>query len=538
MLGPGLGQDAATRELVRRFVRECPVPLVIDADGLNALAALGERGPRAPAWTRTARDDPHAAPGRDGAARRARHAEVQRDRPAAGAGARARDGRDRRAEGRAHAGGRAGRARGRLADRQPRDGDRRHGRRAGRRGRIAAGAARGAARRDRGALRARPRGRPRGARSAARRGSPPATWSRRCPRRSRTSEPAARARAGQEVAHPRARDAAARTRRRRWPRRSPPVSAAARWCCSRGELGAGKTAFVRGLARGLGADPDEVVEPDVRAADGVPGPADAAPRRPLPAARATATSASSGSRSCPGRGACWRSSGPSGCASAPWPSALRVSLVHAGEDRRSDPHRGGGVRRALLAARGARRSAAARGQARGRTSRARRRAAPRAGNRLNVLLITIDTLRADHLGAYGYAARDEPEDRRARPPRRALRAGLHLLAEDARQLRRAPDRAARGAERLRQVAPAAARLQPHARERAAGRRLRHGRRGRQPERRRLARLREGLRALPRDLGGEGARERDGPRARDHAGRGRVPGRGRSRHARSCSGCTT
>jgi NAD(P)H-hydrate epimerase len=41
VLGPGLGQDPATRALVRAFVRECPVPLVIDADGLNALAAAG-----------------------------------------------------------------------------------------------------------------------------------------------------------------------------------------------------------------------------------------------------------------------------------------------------------------------------------------------------------------------------------------------------------------------------------------------------------------------------------------------------------------
>jgi NAD(P)H-hydrate epimerase len=44
VLGPGLGQDEATRELVRRFVRECPVPLVVDADGLNALAPLGAEG--------------------------------------------------------------------------------------------------------------------------------------------------------------------------------------------------------------------------------------------------------------------------------------------------------------------------------------------------------------------------------------------------------------------------------------------------------------------------------------------------------------
>ena len=31
-----------------------------------------------------------------------------------------------------------------------------------------------------------------------------------------------------------------------------------------------------------------------------------------------------------------------------------------------------------------------------------------AGNRLNVLLLTIDTLRADHLGAYGYERATSP----------------------------------------------------------------------------------------------------------------------------------
>lgn len=40
VLGPGLGQDVPTRELVRAFVRACPVPLVVDADGLNALAPI------------------------------------------------------------------------------------------------------------------------------------------------------------------------------------------------------------------------------------------------------------------------------------------------------------------------------------------------------------------------------------------------------------------------------------------------------------------------------------------------------------------
>ncbi len=38
-LGPGLGQDPGTADLVRRLVRECPLPVVLDADGLNALAS-------------------------------------------------------------------------------------------------------------------------------------------------------------------------------------------------------------------------------------------------------------------------------------------------------------------------------------------------------------------------------------------------------------------------------------------------------------------------------------------------------------------
>ena len=38
VLGPGLGQEPATREFVREVVRKCPVPLVLDADGLNALS--------------------------------------------------------------------------------------------------------------------------------------------------------------------------------------------------------------------------------------------------------------------------------------------------------------------------------------------------------------------------------------------------------------------------------------------------------------------------------------------------------------------
>jgi ADP-dependent NAD(P)H-hydrate dehydratase / NAD(P)H-hydrate epimerase len=43
-LGPGLGSGASTRDFVRGFVARCPVPLLVDADGLNAIAAGGRDG--------------------------------------------------------------------------------------------------------------------------------------------------------------------------------------------------------------------------------------------------------------------------------------------------------------------------------------------------------------------------------------------------------------------------------------------------------------------------------------------------------------
>ncbi|MBN1894059.1 NAD(P)H-hydrate dehydratase [bacterium] len=39
-IGPGLGSHSETRELVRRVMRRCRLPMVIDADGLNALAGF------------------------------------------------------------------------------------------------------------------------------------------------------------------------------------------------------------------------------------------------------------------------------------------------------------------------------------------------------------------------------------------------------------------------------------------------------------------------------------------------------------------
>lgn len=39
VLGPGISQHAETRQFVLEFVRQCPVPLLVDADGLNCLSA-------------------------------------------------------------------------------------------------------------------------------------------------------------------------------------------------------------------------------------------------------------------------------------------------------------------------------------------------------------------------------------------------------------------------------------------------------------------------------------------------------------------
>jgi NAD(P)H-hydrate epimerase len=45
VIGPGVTCiDTGTREFVQRIVRDCPAPLVIDADGLNALASLPDHG--------------------------------------------------------------------------------------------------------------------------------------------------------------------------------------------------------------------------------------------------------------------------------------------------------------------------------------------------------------------------------------------------------------------------------------------------------------------------------------------------------------
>jgi ADP-dependent NAD(P)H-hydrate dehydratase / NAD(P)H-hydrate epimerase len=80
VLGPGLGQDPETRAVVRAFVRECPVPLVIDADGLNALAPTGGGGGDLGALRRDAPTVLTPHPGEMARLVGAKTTEVQRER--------------------------------------------------------------------------------------------------------------------------------------------------------------------------------------------------------------------------------------------------------------------------------------------------------------------------------------------------------------------------------------------------------------------------------------------------------------------------
>jgi tRNA threonylcarbamoyladenosine biosynthesis protein TsaE len=100
-----------------------------------------------------------------------------------------------------------------------------------------------------------------------------------------------------------------------------------------GELGAGKTAFVRGLARGLGSDPDEVASPTFVLLTAYPGPI-TLHHADLYRLAGNGDEGELGLEELPGpRGVLaieWAERLPA----PPWPRVHRVSLEHAGEDER------------------------------------------------------------------------------------------------------------------------------------------------------------------------------------------------------------
>ncbi|MCX5757713.1 MAG: NAD(P)H-hydrate dehydratase [Candidatus Hydrogenedentes bacterium] len=82
-LGPGLSQHPSARAFVLAFVKRCTAPMIIDADGLNALASSPDalRGVSAPCVL-----TPH--PGEMARLLETSNDDVQRDRPAAALGRR------------------------------------------------------------------------------------------------------------------------------------------------------------------------------------------------------------------------------------------------------------------------------------------------------------------------------------------------------------------------------------------------------------------------------------------------------------------
>jgi tRNA threonylcarbamoyladenosine biosynthesis protein TsaE len=107
----------------------------------------------------------------------------------------------------------------------------------------------------------------------------------------------------------------------------------------RGELGAGKTAFVRGLARGLGGDPEQVASPTFVLLTRYPG------RLTLHHADlyrlAPGEELELGLEELPGGRGVLAVEWAERLSQRPWPRALEVTLEHAGGDRRRISVEGG-----------------------------------------------------------------------------------------------------------------------------------------------------------------------------------------------------
>ncbi len=100
-----------------------------------------------------------------------------------------------------------------------------------------------------------------------------------------------------------------------------------------GELGAGKTTFVRGLARGVGADPDEVASPTFVLLTSYPGRL-TLHHADLYRLRGDGDEAEIGLEELPGSAGVLAVEWPERLGRIQWPGALRVELAHEGEERR------------------------------------------------------------------------------------------------------------------------------------------------------------------------------------------------------------
>jgi len=100
-----------------------------------------------------------------------------------------------------------------------------------------------------------------------------------------------------------------------------------------GELGSGKTVFVRGLAQGLGADPDEVASPTFVLLTAYPGRL-TLHHADLYRLRGDGDEGELGLEELPSPGGVLAVEWAERLRHVPWPAALRVRLEHGGDDAR------------------------------------------------------------------------------------------------------------------------------------------------------------------------------------------------------------
>ncbi len=400
VIGPGLGTDESTRGFVREFLRACPVPLVVDADGLNGLAGSEGVATDPLAWKRASATIVTPHPGEAARLLGRRVAEVQA----------------RRLE--------SARELGRLTGAT-----------------VVLKGYRTVIVRPDGRAAVNPTGNPALATAGtgdvlagivgatAARCEP---WLAACgggirPRSGRGSRGR---RAGRDRASGR-RSAGRPSRGHSLPRKQDALrevrtvdvaeteALAAELAASmrggevvllRGELGSGKTAFVRGLARGLGVDPGEVASPTFVLLTSHPGRLTLYPRGPLPAERRRGRVGAGSRRAARPLGG---ARGGVGGETWRWTLEQRVErrAPARGWGRAPREHRGRwGVRRSLAVAAviGAVGAAGCPSPGEKPVSSPIPGVARAQGNGRNVLLVTIDTLRADHVGAYGYGRKTTP----------------------------------------------------------------------------------------------------------------------------------